>query len=399
MGPGSWQDRRDDLITTWNTARAAWGLIPDVAAFLRFLRGFLRVRLLGREQLRFVEIFTTLSCNARCAFCSTAGFTDRDRRIPLAAALDVIDQCADLDVPVVCLIGGEPLLYPDLTALVRRIRSHGMLSMVATNASLLSEEKVAELADAGLTNVTASLLAAEPALHDERMGLPGSWARLFQARERCRRRGVSFSLATVVAHADFLDGTFERLVALAHRERMALSVNPLIPSGPGAPPGEALLQLDDVRRLDAVARRSRYVSTHLTNNFFGFGCPAGNGYLGVSVTGEILPCFFMPISLGNVASVTLRQAWLRALHSPLFARRHRMCYAGVSREFQARYLAPVFAGGRVPIPVEEHPLYDARIVLPDLQLGEVAAAVACPAGALRTSGPSRPSCSADAGAR
>lgn len=354
------------LKTIVQTTRCVLGLVPNARVLFRLVRGFLRVNFLRRDQIRFVEMFVTLACNARCGFCSNGRFTETTRALPVEKYLGLIDECADLDVPVVCLIGGEPLLFPHLAALVERIARRGMLSMVATNGFLATDERVRELAAAGLANLTVSLLSPDAATHDAAMGLPGAFQRAFEAREHCRKHGVSFSLATVVSHRDFLDGSFDRLVGLAERERVPLSVNPLIPTGRAQSQKELLLAPEDTRKLDEISRGSVYVSTHLTNNFFGFGCPAGNGYLGVTVTGDILPCFFIPLSLGNVRDMTLREAWGKARRSPLFRRRHRMCYAGVSREFISGYLDPILDSPTVPLPVELHPLYDAGLLLPDL---------------------------------
>jgi MoaA/NifB/PqqE/SkfB family radical SAM enzyme len=362
---------RENLVIKIKTVLLMLRLIPNARVFLRLVRGYLRVNLLGREQLRFVELFVTLACNARCEFCSNGLFTEKKGTLGYDRYLSLIDECAELDVPLVCLIGGEPLLYDRIEELVERIHRRGMMSMIATNGRLLTEERVRDLAVAGLTNVTASLFSLDEARHDAVLKLPGTFRRIFEARDYCRSYGISFSLATVVGHDDFENGNFEQLVEFAENEKVPLSINPLIPTGFGQRQLTNLLTPADRARLDEVAKRSVFVSTHLTNNYFGFGCPAGNSYLGVNATGEIFPCFFFPVSLGNASEMTLAEAWRRACRSPLFTRRHKMCYAGVSPEFISRYPDPIFEGTQVPIPLENHPLYDsAHDCLPDLETCE-----------------------------
>jgi len=346
--------------------------IPNWRVFWRFVKGYIRVNVFKKEQIRFVEIFVTLACNGRCPFCSNGKFTEQLGSLPLEKYLSLIDECAELNVPVICLIGGEPLLYPHLNKLIERINFHGISSMLATNGYLLTEEKTKELAKCGLTNVTISLHSMDEAAHNAIIGLPDAYGHVFKAKEYCEKYGISFQLACVAGHRDFTDGTFEKQIKFAEENKIRLSINPLIPTGYATAQKENLLTFEDVKRLNEASIHSDYVSTHLTNNFFGFGCPAGNAYLGINATGEIFPCFFIPISLGSVNQITLKEAWQKACQSPLFKRRHKMCYAGVSREFICNYMDPIFNFPHVPIPIEAHPLYNQSTPgLPDLKIDDV----------------------------
>ncbi len=364
-----------NLVAKLTTARYVLGLTRDPRVLLRLVRGFCRVNFLRRDQLRFVEVLVTLACNAQCWFCSNRNFSNRKTSITVEQYLDIIDQCAELDVPIVCLIGGETLLYKHLEPLLRRIRRRGMLAQISTNGTLLTEARIRQLSEWGLSIVTCSLLSLDERTHDEIMGIPGGFRTIMDAREHCRTHGIHYSLATVVSHQDFADGTFDRYVQFATTNRIPIFVNALMPTC-SRDACDDLLSEQDVDTLNAVTRTNRFLSTHLTNNFFGFGCPAGNAYLGVNVTGEILPCFFFPVSMGNVHDTSLRAAWQRACASPLFSCRHKMCYAAVSREFVYEYLNPVFESGTFPIPIENHPRYDAEHgVLCDLSCADPGRAI------------------------
>lgn len=365
-----------NLSTKYHTILFTLKFIPNFRSFMRFVRCYLRVNLLKKNQIRFVEIFVTLACNARCDFCSNGLFTEKKGNISLEKYLDIIDQCAELDVPVVCLIGGEPLLYKELNILIKRINYHGMVSMIATNGSLLTEEKVKELAECGLNNITISIHSLSKDEHDAALKLKGAYERAFKAKEYCDKYGIIFQMASVASHKDFTNGNFDKMAKFVEEKKIPLSVNAIIPTGFAHAHNELLLSNEDVEKLNRISYQSNYVSTHLTNNFFGFGCPAGNSYLGINATGEMFPCFFIPVSLGNVHEMSLREAWQKALRSPLFTKRHKMCYAGVSREFVSNYMDPIFKFNKVPIPIEDHPLYDKQQGgLPDLKFSDVKEAV------------------------
>jgi MoaA/NifB/PqqE/SkfB family radical SAM enzyme len=252
------------------------------------------------------------------------------------------------------------------------------MAAIVTNGSLLNEARIRELAESGLSMLTCSVLSLNTEEHDRIMGLPGCFENIMKARAHCRRYDIHYSLATVVSHKHFVDGEFQRFVDFAAANKVPIFINAMVPTTV-RDQCDDLLTEDDVETLNSVTRKSVYVSTHLTTNFFGFGCPAGNAYLGVNVSGEVLPCFFFPVSLGNIQEVTLRTAWKRACRSPLFSRRHKMCYAAVSREFVYDYLNPVFERESFPIPIEEHPRYDQEMGgLADLRCADVCEAICYP---------------------
>lgn len=146
--------------------------------------------------------------------------------------------------------------------------------------------------------------------------------------------------------------------------------------GTAAPPLRGSARRASRRKTAAPA--TRFVFSLIPNvrvfRRFVRGYPAGNAYVGVSASGELLPCFFIPISLGNVNRVSLEQAWEKACQSPLFCKKHKMCYAGTGREFVCGYLEPIFESGRVPMPIEDHPRFEPSLAgIPDLAIADVEA--------------------------
>src|SRR3989344_2173864 len=332
----------NNLATKYHTFIFTLYFIPNFRVFFRLLRGYLRVNILRKHQIRLVEIFVTLDCNARCHFCSNGLFTKKKGDLSFEKYIEIIDECAKLNVPLVCLIGGEPLLYDRLNDLIKRINKHGMISMISTNGSLLTESRIKELKSCGLSSIAISLHSMDEAAHDAVLKIPGSYRRSFLAKDYCDKYGINFLMASVVSRSDFINGGFDKLVDFVTKKKVPLSINPIIPTGYANTEKDGLLTFHDVQKLNKISAESNYVSTHLTNNFFGFGCPAGNGYVGVNATGEMFPCFFIPVSLGNVKEISLKKAWEKACKSPLFTARHKMCYAGVSREFIQNYMDPIF---------------------------------------------------------
>jgi len=106
------------------------------------------------------QIVPIRRCNLACTYCNE--FDHSSQPVPLAEMVARIDKLADLGVSVITISGGEPLLHPDLDAIIRRIRTHGVLATLITNAYLLSPRRIRALNDSGLDYLQISIDNVEP---------------------------------------------------------------------------------------------------------------------------------------------------------------------------------------------------------------------------------------------
>ncbi|HUS20407.1 MAG TPA: radical SAM protein [Aeromicrobium sp.] len=101
-------------------------------------------------------------CNLRCAHCFVSA-TRVGKQMRLVDIVDkVIPQLSEARVRRVTLTGGEPTIHPDFMAIVREFRAAGMDVGVCTNATVLSDEQITELARLGVhCNVSLDGFAAD----------------------------------------------------------------------------------------------------------------------------------------------------------------------------------------------------------------------------------------------
>src|SRR6266851_2337312 len=107
-----------------------------------------------------VQIIPIRRCNIDCGYCN-----EYDRvspPIPTGIMLRRIDKLAELGTSVVAFSGGEPMLHPDLDALIRHIRQNGMMAGLITNGYFLVPKRIDELNEAGLDFLQISIDNVEP---------------------------------------------------------------------------------------------------------------------------------------------------------------------------------------------------------------------------------------------
>jgi organic radical activating enzyme len=107
-----------------------------------------------------VHIVPVRRCNLACTYCNE--FDDFSKPVATAEMLRRIDLLAALGTAAVHLSGGEPLLHPELDAIIERIRRHGMLAGLLTNGYLLNTERIQRLNQAGLDYLQISVDNVNP---------------------------------------------------------------------------------------------------------------------------------------------------------------------------------------------------------------------------------------------
>lgn len=99
-------------------------------------------------------------CNLACAYCNE--YDNFSGPVPLPVMLGRIDDLARLGTSVVTISGGEPLLHPDLDAIIARIRHNGAIAGMITNGYLLVPDRIERLNRAGLDHLQISIDNVQP---------------------------------------------------------------------------------------------------------------------------------------------------------------------------------------------------------------------------------------------
>ena len=107
-----------------------------------------------------VQIIPIRRCNIDCGYCNE--YDKVSPPVPTALIKSRIDKLAELGTSVVAFSGGEPMLHPELDALIRHVRRRGMMAGLITNGYFLVPKRIEELNRAGLDFLQISIDNLEP---------------------------------------------------------------------------------------------------------------------------------------------------------------------------------------------------------------------------------------------
>jgi MoaA/NifB/PqqE/SkfB family radical SAM enzyme len=134
-------------------------LLAQTSRAIRIGRGLIR-GLADRDRPLIAHVVPMRRCNLSCAYCNE--YDRVSEPVPTATMLRRLDRLAELRTVMVTISGGEPLMHPDVDAIIAHARRRGMIVAMITNGYYLSRERVHRLNAAGLDFLQVSIDNVEP---------------------------------------------------------------------------------------------------------------------------------------------------------------------------------------------------------------------------------------------
>lgn len=140
----------------------------------------------------------TKRCNLRCLHCYIDAGEAEANELTTKEALDVVDQMAEVGVPLILFTGGEPLVRHDFFEIAQYARDRGIKLVLSTNGTLITPEVAKRLKEVGVVYVGVSLDSISAEFHDRFRGVQGSFAAALAGIKNAIEAGLDVGLRFVV---------------------------------------------------------------------------------------------------------------------------------------------------------------------------------------------------------
>lgn len=297
----------------------------------------------------------TNACNLKCKHCyASASNKLRPDELTTEEAKKLIDEFADAGVVAIAFSGGEPLVRQDFFEIACYAKKKDFYVSVATNATLITRKVTKKLKEC-VDYIEISLDGLKET-HEKFRGIPGVFDKTVKGIKNCVKEGLDVCIAPTVTKYNLKEIPDVLELAKKLKVNRFIAFN-FVPTGRGKnivdqditpEEREEILKFFYSKLLDKgypdvfstapqysrialrVAREtpnSPVLPTHfagkdarealkgktqILSDFIG-GCGCGRIYCCIQPNGDIWPCVFLPIKLGNVRKNKFKDVWLSNL--------------------------------------------------------------------------------------
>ncbi len=268
---------------------------------------------------------TTNQCNMLCEHCYRDAGTKSVDELSTAEARQLITDIKKAGFQIMIFSGGEPLMRADIYELGAFATQQGLRAVLGTNGSLITPEVAIQLKSAGFMAAGVSLDSLYPQKNNDFRKLENAYQLTIAGMKNLKAAGLPFQIHTTV-----MDWNVEELEAITDFAveigAMAHHVFFLVPTGRGINiEDEALRVVEYEKTIARLMEKQKQVSIEIKPTCapqfirvadkkgiplrFTKGCLAGISYCIISPVGNVQPCAYLDVRLGNVREKPFDLIW------------------------------------------------------------------------------------------
>lgn len=245
----------------------------------------------------------TYRCQCNCVHCSQGTYrVSKAAEISTEKVFEVIDTASRYKLKELNVFGGEALLREDIFEILERGRAGAQVVTLDTNGVGVTEDVARRLKEVGVDHIYMSLFSTDPGTNALLYRRKTIFDEVEAATRNVLAAGLPLYYSVCIFRHLLEEDNFARLIALA-KERGVTGMRVLYPicSGNWIDAEGNLLSPDERAFINShVDNEFVFVAENMDDpDFEGCGAVSG-GTIFVSPYGDVQPCNFVPVLLGNV---------------------------------------------------------------------------------------------------
>jgi len=299
-----------------------------------------RYRFAGNKKfvLRGIDFAVTYQCNFKCDHCYAEKLKDKNRELmTIEDYKRVCKQAVELGCLCFSLQGGEVFLRKDWEEVIKALKPKYNHLLLTTNGSLITEERVKRLKKLGLDTLYFSVDSGIAGEHDEFRKHRGSFKKIMKAVEYCKKHKMKIVFNTCVTKQNLYSEGLKRLLDFTHENRILVETIFARCLGNFDGRHEVMLDENDVKNYYELRKNYPFVVRDLDNNYGMRGCPTVKEVLYITSYGDVCPCPYSHISLGNIKNESVKTIRGRGLKVKWYDHYHEECLTAMDKDFMNIY--------------------------------------------------------------
>jgi len=283
-------------------------------------------------------------CNMKCEHCCEEPYMTRDLKkrtgkedprpqMGLEDYRRLSEQADQYGLFRFVLTGGEALLDKNLGDLVKALDPYKHLIVLDTNGYYFDLEKAKWFASIGGYKAQISLDSFFAEEHDKFRNTKGAHDRALKALDAAKESGLELLLSTCLVKGRIFTEEFKLLIDYCESKAIPLYVSLAKPVGSARGHDEWVCDKADVDALKDLEAKHN-IFTHMTPSYGQPGkCITVKGINTVNHDGEIMPCPYMDMSIGNIMHESLDIIFERGMLNKWLGPYRDECIIGENWDF------------------------------------------------------------------
>lgn len=302
-----------------------------------------------------IDIGYNYACNLKCRHCMASMFEKKKRSLTPEDMRHIAEQADALGWCQFNISGGEPLMLKNFDEVLEALIPEKFHIGISTNGFFLTAEKAKHLKSIGLDKVMISIDSFDETLHNANRESKGAYEKAMNAIWNAKNADLDTIIQYVITHHNAQSENTVKLAKFAQENGFSLDLVAAKAIGQWEGKHDVLITDEDaafLRELNKaypVARRDVFPSYGMRG-----GCGVIKKCFHISQFGDVFPCVFMHISIGNIFEDPLKVIVDRGMRIKHFNKFSPICLSGEDRGFIDKYMSRFYGK---PLPVDYREIF------------------------------------------
>ncbi|MCL2863681.1 MAG: radical SAM protein [Methanimicrococcus sp.] len=347
------QEEKPISVTDDKIIFSTW--LPEIPGpvFNRLIHSQIGFSMLNKRTPDQLSVGVTPRCPNKCIHCGAADMMVPNNEMTVEEISGVVNQALDLGTYLITIDGGEPMVRNDLPEIIGAIDKTKTTVSMFTSGFRLNDERAEALKGAGLNSAKISFDSADPEIHDKFRGRKGAFDDAVDAVKSAKNAGIMTDMYLTISpyNIDNIDDLYQMAADMGMDE---MSMTGIIAVGNWKDREDEVITRVDAKRLEAFHKSKnstpdgpRVTALPYLMGPEMFGCFAGNRWMHIASTGDVLPCPYTPLTFGNIRDAPLSKIWSDMGKHPAYKKQSMVCMMR-DPKFREQYIHTIPKENQLP---------------------------------------------------